>query len=372
VEGGRGLTDDSGLERQAGDTAFVSPGELEPSPAELKSSRAEPEPNLLVDRPSTGAASTGAASTGNASTGAASTGNASTGPLLPLDDARSPDSRVCPFFRLVDADGRILAPHDGPHPGNHCAAFGEPQPQSARQQDLVCLRSAHANCPRYLRGMLVEPRAIDTPGRSRFSRATMIAALVLLASAGASFGFVLQRGGIVLPLSAGSPAGTTAAASPVDAPVTAAPAASPAAAPTELSSSPSVTIPPATPPPATPPPTPGTAPPATPVPTPAATLAPTPRPATPPPATPAPTEGATASPTPGGSGVGTAPRYALLEPCPDAPSCWVYTVRPGDNLVSIVNWFGVPYDTVIAMNPGLGDPTTIQPGDRIRMPPPTR
>jgi hypothetical protein len=37
-----------------------------------------------------------------------------------------------------------------------------------------------------------------------------------------------------------------------------------------------------------------------------------------------------------------------------------------------VNWFGVPYDTVLRMNPQLGDPKDIHAGDRIRMPPPTR
>ena len=62
----------------------------------------------------------------------------------------------------------------------------------------------------------------------------------------------------------------------------------------------------------------------------------------------------------------------VLVACPDAPRCWIYTVRTGDNFQSIVNWFGVPYDTVVAMNPGLGDVATIHVGDRIRMPPPTR
>ena len=281
------------------------------------------------------------------------------GPLLPLDEARSPDPRVCPFFRYLEEDGRITPPRDDPHPGNHCAAFGEPQPQSARQQELVCLRSAHSSCPRYLRGMLVEPPPLETPNRPRLSRATMAAALVLLVSAGVSVGFVLQRGGIVLPLPVATPDATTAAAQPTDAPVTQPPAAT--APPT----TPVGTVPPVSVAPSL---APATLPPATPAPTP-----PPPTPAaTPPPPTPAPTPRASAEPTTAGTGTGTASRYAVLEPCPDAPSCWIYTVRPGDNFTSIVNWFGVPYDTVVGMNPGLGDPTTIQPGDRIRMPPPTR
>jgi hypothetical protein len=41
-------------------------------------------------------------------------------------------------------------------------------------------------------------------------------------------------------------------------------------------------------------------------------------------------------------------------------------------LRSIVNYFGVPYDTVLEMNPQIDDPTNIHAGDAIRMPPPTR
>ena len=88
---------------------------------------------------------------------------------------------------------------------------------------------------------------------------------------------------------------------------------------------------------------------------------------------PAPTPVVTPPPTPAPSSpTATSNRYAFLVPCPDAENCWVYTVRSGDNLQSIVNWFGVPYATVLDMNPRIVDPATIRKGDEIRMPPPTR
>src|SRR5579859_2904474 len=63
-------------------------------------------------------------------------------------DNRSPDPAVCPFFRSVSANGSLAAPIVGADDANRCAAFGEPIPQTARQQSLVCLTTGHIECPR--------------------------------------------------------------------------------------------------------------------------------------------------------------------------------------------------------------------------------
>ena len=64
-------------------------------------------------------------------------------------------------------------------------------------------------------------------------------------------------------------------------------------------------------------------------------------------------------------------RYALLTPCPDAPRCWIYVVRRGDNVYSIARYFGVSESRVYAMNPWL-ETTGLRAGQELRLPPPTR
>ncbi len=264
---------------------------------------------------------------------------ATTRPALPLfdDAARSPDPGVCPFFRR-EVDGKLFAPLDEPDDSNRCVAIGGPRPQSVRQQELVCLHPAHADCPRYLRGamLLAEPPPRTTPA---VPRATLAALLVLVLSAGISFGFVVQRGGIDLPAAA-------AGASPTELAIVASPTPAATPSPTGAPATPSES----------------------PVPTPEATfsptIAPTPTPTIEP--TPSPTAPPTATPQP------TSDRYALLTPCTDQADCYTYSVRAGDNLFSIANYFGVPLDTIYAWNPRYASGAGLRAGDQIRMPPPTR
>jgi LysM repeat protein len=64
-------------------------------------------------------------------------------------------------------------------------------------------------------------------------------------------------------------------------------------------------------------------------------------------------------------------RYDLLTACPDAPDCWIYVVRQGDNLFSIARYFGVPMATVEALNPWTRTSQLVA-GQKLRLPTPTR
>ena len=282
--------------------------------------------------------------------------------VLRLDDiARSLDPSVCPFLRR-DLHGTLVAPASVPGAEQTCIAVGAPRPQPLRQQELVCLRDAHADCPRYLRGA---SDASSSAGRSIpvIPKATIAALLILVLSAGLSFAFVVQRGGIAMPVVGESPTAIAVGDSPTpDVPdATEAPVSTevPASVAVESSPSPSPSPPPSPSPSPTPTVTPSPAPSPTPSPTPTATPSPTP----------SPTPARTASPKP--TATPTSTRYELLKPCPNRKNCYIYVVRSGDNLFSIANYFGHSLATIYRLNPQYPE-TRLRVGDPIRMPPPTR
>jgi hypothetical protein len=67
--------------------------------------------------------------------------------------AQRPET-VCPFLGLAAARADYEAQATDEH---RCFAFGAPEPVSGEQQRNVCLQRGYANCPRYLRGVLVIP-----------------------------------------------------------------------------------------------------------------------------------------------------------------------------------------------------------------------
>ncbi len=251
-----------------------------------------------------------------------------------------PRSADCPFLRL-ESDGLLVDPEAEPSDDHRCVAINGPRLLSRQQQELVCLRAGHVDCPRYRRRIAPPRPAAHGPIRTPPVPRVIAASLVVLGlSAGISFGFVIQRGGIDLPASA-LPSGAAAAMSPT-------PSASTLAA--SAVTTPGPTQPPSQPPVSTP--APGV--------TPSAAQAPaaTASPVAPPSALPSPSGGPSAS------------RLAVLKACPGQAGCYVYTVRAGDNLFSIAHWFGVPLDTIYAWNPA--EKHGIRPGDQLKIPTPTR
>ncbi|MEX2010886.1 MAG: LysM domain-containing protein [Chloroflexota bacterium] len=261
-------------------------------------------------------------------------------------DGRSPYRTTCPYLRQEGPDGALLAPVEKPDPANRCTAIGWPVEPSRRQQDTFCLSSEHTSCPRYVHAEAAPQEAVlpvqpqRPQPRSRASRpgglpsrpsspATLAALLVLLASASLSFAFVLVRGGLALPPPSGSPGNAVAGTTGTPAPTTVIAVLTPAS------------------------PTP------TPVPTPSPTAVPTPA------STPTPTPAPTPRPRP------TSARYAYLERCPNRPNCWIYTIRRGDALSALANYFGHPLETVYRLNPWTKT-RGIHPGDQLILPPPTR
>jgi hypothetical protein len=269
------------------------------------------------------------------------TDEASTG--VALDDTpswlhsredRSVDPVICPFLRAAGAGG-LMTPITSPDPANRCAALAGAVPQSLRQQELVCLSMSHVNCPRYLRGTSVaaaaQPAPVVRAGRT-VSPAMLASLVVLVFALTASIGFVLARGdgASISPDGPSSSASVVAVVSPA-----AVTSVAPSIAPSVVVGTPSAT------------PTASPSPSATPTPTP----------------TPEPTVRRTPRPTP------ESDRYRLLESC--GTRCWVYRVRPGDNLFSIARYFGVPLRSIYARNPWVRS-TGLRAGQELRLPPPTR
>lgn len=264
-------------------------------------------------------------------------------------EERSAQPGVCRFLRRIDDAGRSGRPVGVPDPANSCLALPEPQVQSLRQQQLVCLQAGHVHCPRYVQSPIAGLAGAGPAGRARrrVGRPTAVALGILVASTAVAGGFVLVRGGIDLPLAGSEGASPTSggearSAGPSPAPASAGPAG--AGSSVASAGAGSSVAPPA-----------GSS-----APTPVPTLdAPTPTPS----ATPV---AVVATPTP------TSGLLALLDPCPDRVDCYLYTVRRNDTLHKIADTFGVPYSTVRAFNPQIVDPNLIRVGDRIVLPPPTR
>lgn len=284
-------------------------------------------------------------------------GTSATGPLS------------CHFLRSVGADGRLADAQKTAVPTHRCAAFGDPLPLSLRQQELVCLQRVHVSCPRYVRGTLL---ANETPAgtapegeeRRRFPVLT-IAGVVLV---------VLAVGILLFALVGWSPFGGATPAT--HAPIA---AATVTATPTPAGASAHTIVPVATPAVttvATPAVTPLATHVATPVATPTPTHAPTASPTLRPTPTPAPTAAATSSWPPGA----TASRMDLVVPCPGQSDCYLYTVRgPGasgngspvaDTVAGIAQFFGVDASKIYALNPTAA--SGITPGEKLKIPPPTR
>jgi LysM repeat protein len=260
---------------------------------------------------------------------------------------------ICPFLR-AEVDGVLHDPANAVADDHRCDAIGGARVISAQQQELMCLRSAHVDCPRYRRAV-ASPAGDGDHHVPAVPRAIAASLVVLALAAGISFGFVVARGGIDLPA---SPHASGIAAVPSQ---SAAPGSSQTASPAPTAASEAPSVPPTEPP--------------TNAPTEPPTAAPTPTPTQPP--TEAPTEAPTvapspsALPSPSASGVPSASRLAVLKPCPGKSGCYLYTIRSGDNLFSIAHWFGVPLDTIYAWNPTLKK-TGIHAGMVIKIPTPTR
>jgi hypothetical protein len=268
------------------------------------------------------------------------------GAATPAPSARTGSGsspQACPF--LADAAG-------GDGSGARCLAGERPIDLVGLQVALVCRTDLRADCPRFLaatrrgrRAPRPEAAAAEGPDRGQATdvgaaepprAASLAASVAALPRARLAAIVVLGLAVVVAAVGTLRPGGLTIAALQATSPPS--PSASPSPSPTATppSPSPSPMAPSASPPPS-------------------------------PEERPSPSS-ATPSVSPGSS---LSDRYALLEPCPDRPDCYVYTVRRGDNLWSIADYFGVPLATIYELNPWARS-TGLRAGQKLVLPPPTR
>jgi hypothetical protein len=260
----------------------------------------------------------------------------------------------CHFLRSVGPDGRLAEALKTAVPTHRCAAFGDPLPLSLRQQELVCLQRVHVSCPRYVRGTLLANEN-QSAAAVQDEQSGGIPILTI-----AGVGMVILALGVLLAAGLGLPpfgGGAPAATQPVVAVASASGSASASA-----SRTPAVTISPTESAPSSPSARPSASP----------TAAPTPTP------TPTPTPAPTSSWPPGA----TALTMNLVTPCPNQANCYIYVVRgPGagpsgngssvaDNVAGIARFFGVDVQAIYELNPGSN--SGITPGQKLKIPPPTR
>jgi hypothetical protein len=248
----------------------------------------------------------------------------------------------CHFLRSVGADGRLADAQETAVPTHRCAAFGDPLPLSLRQQELVCLQRVHVSCPRYVRGTVLanENTASAAAGGEKAGFPVMTVAAVVLVVAALG---ILLTGPILGVLPFGGASKSAQVATVVS------PSPSQAATPT-------LTVTPTT----------------------TATLSPSPSPT--PAGSPTPLRTPTPAPTSSWPPGATASRMSLVVPCTDQPSCYVYTVRGAgqngsavaDTLPNIATFFGVSTAKIHQLNPSMGSSDVIHPGDKLKIPPPTR
>jgi hypothetical protein len=266
--------------------------------------------------------------------------------------ATNPGPIRCQFLKAVGPDGKLIDAQNSAVPAHRCAAFGDPLPLSLRQQELVCLQRVHVSCPRYARGTVLANETVAAPNstQQRLGRFSLMSVI--------GFGLVFLAVGTLLTALLGLPPFGGSKASVL--PTASAPLATPSGSQIAVVPSPS----------------------AVPTASQAVTASPTP-PATATPAATA-TPKPTAAPTATWPAGATASRMSLLTACTGTSNCWIYTVRgPGaapagngsgvaDTLSGVCTWFGVNINTVRQMNPWLNGSDAIHPGDKLKMPNPTR